>query len=75
MSDGVKLMLFPEDPARGKRKIVRVMVELSVASNVPAAAARRELRTRVNELCCHSLEDGSWQKPAYVRVKKMKAVR
>ena len=68
-------MFFPEDPARGKRKIVRVMVELSVASNVPAAAARRELRTRVNELCCHSLEDGSWQKPAYVRVKSARPVR
>jgi hypothetical protein len=68
-------MFFPDDPARGKRKVGRVMVELSVASNVPAAAARRELRTRVNELCCHSLEDGSWQKPAYVRVKSVRPAR
>lgn len=68
-------MLFPGDPARGKRKIVRVLVELSVARNVPAAAARRELRTRVNELTCYSLEDGSYQKPAYVRVKSVRPVK
>lgn len=34
-----------------RRKYIRVEVTLSVAAHVSAAEARRELRTRVNELC------------------------
>ena len=52
-----------------KRKLVRCEVTLSVASHVSAAEARRELRTRVNELCCYSLDEGE------VRVRKAKGVK
>lgn len=46
-----------------KRRTCRVLVTLSYAARddygrpITAAMARRELRTRVNELCCYSLEE------------------
>ena len=52
-------------PTTARRRRVRVTVELSLAPGVTAAQARRELRTRVNDLCCYSLEEGE------VRVAKM----
>lgn len=60
-----------------KRKIVRVMVELSVAPEVTAAEARRELRTRVNNLCCYSYDDpdGYWPVGSYVRVRSARPAR
>lgn len=58
-----------------KRRIITAVVELSLAPGVTAAAARRELRTRVNDLCCYSLDDpdGAWPKGSFVRVKSCKA--
>lgn len=38
--------------ATKKRKLIRVVVTLSVAPHVSAAEARRELRSRVNDSCC-----------------------
>lgn len=52
-----------------KRKLVKVEVLLSVAPHIPAAEARRELRTRVNELCCYYYEEPD------VRVRKARGVR
>lgn len=48
-----------------KRRTVQVLVTLSYEPHIPAAEARRELRTRVNEGRCyiHDTED--------VRVRKM----
>lgn len=59
-----------------KRKTITVLVTLSYApkggdygQRITAAMARRELRTRVNDLCCYSLDESD------VRVRKMQAVR
>lgn len=57
--------------SRPRRRVVKVLVTLSVAAHVTAAQARRELRTRCNDLAgwyCHiETED--------VRVRKAKGVR
>lgn len=42
---------------KGRRRIVTMLVTLSLAPGVTALEARRELRTRVNEQCCHSREE------------------
>jgi hypothetical protein len=57
--------------SRPKRRLMTVEVTLSVKPGVTAAQARRELRTRCNDLACWSadLEEGD------VRVRKMKGVR
>lgn len=54
-----------------KRRIVKQLVTLSVAPGVTAAQARRELRTRCNELCGYHyhLDDSD------VRVRKIEGVR
>lgn len=56
---------------RPRRKQVKVLVTLSVAAHVTAAQARRELRTRCNDLAgwYQHLDD------ADVRVRKAKGVR
>lgn len=38
------------------RKLITVTVTLSVKPGVTKAEAKRELRTRVNEECCYSLD-------------------
>lgn len=50
------------------RRLVRVQVVLSIAPGVSIGEARRELRTRCNEGCCHSREQGE------VRVAKFEPV-
>ena len=40
-----------------KRKLISVTVTLSVDPGVTKAQALRELRTRVNESCCYSLDE------------------
>ncbi len=47
------------------KREVRCIVTLSYDDNIPAAEARRELRTRVNEGCCYSHDQSA------VRVKKI----
>lgn len=46
------------------RKLIEVTVVLSVKEGTTKREALRELRTRVNESCCYSLE------PEDVRVRK-----
>lgn len=52
-----------------RRKLIKVEVLLSVAPHISAAEARRELRTRINELCCFHHDEPD------VRVRKAKGVR
>ena len=40
-----------------RRRYVEVTLKLSLAPGVTAAQARREVRTRVNELTCYSLDE------------------
>ena len=47
-----------------KRKFITVTVTLSVDHRVTKSEARRELRTRVNDGCCYSLDEDQ------VRVRK-----
>ncbi|MBY0395633.1 MAG: hypothetical protein K2X91_04070 [Thermoleophilia bacterium] len=50
-----------------RRRYVEVTLKLSLAPGVTAAQGRREVRTRVNDLCCYSLEESD------VRVSKVTA--
>lgn len=57
-----------------KRRTVKVEVTLSLAPGVTAAQARKELRSRVNDLC----EYHSWDlypASAAVRLRKAKGMR
>lgn len=47
------------------RRYLKITLTVSLAPGVTAAQARREVRTRVNDLCCYSLDEGE------VRVQKM----
>lgn len=60
-----------------KRKQITVLVTLSVHPRVTAAEARRELRTRVNELREHHcvFQSGLYAEEKHVRVAKLEAVR
>lgn len=41
---------------RGRRRQIQVLVTLSLAPGVTATEARRELRSRVNDGACYSLD-------------------
>lgn len=40
-----------------KRRYLQVTLKISLAPGVTAAQARREVRSRVNDLCCYSLDE------------------
>ena len=48
-----------------RRRSIKVEVTLSLAPGVTATAAKRELRTRCNDLCCFILDEGD------VRIQKI----